>query len=302
MSVFVDLDVPAPELRQTLYAGHLVLLTQLSSVGRLVDFTREQLEKLFRPHDPEAAHEHFDKVEMARLLGVWKPSYIHSETAQALVCDIIREAGLPAAGTHYDLPKPRTSFPTGHLTTGIAYAFPWHRDTWYSAPRQQLNWWLPIYPVREDNAMTFDLGSFDQAVDNTSEHFDYYRNNVARLQTASQVTREEQARPAAPGHTARQELVVLPAPGAVLLFAGTHLHASIPNASGRARFSVDFRTVDVADVEAGRGAPTVDVHCTGTAIRDFLNVANGAPFAEETVVRLFGAPPADAMLVFGAKK
>jgi hypothetical protein len=34
--------------------------------------------------------------------------------------------GLPAEHTHFDLPKPRTSFPVGHLTTGVAFAFPWH--------------------------------------------------------------------------------------------------------------------------------------------------------------------------------
>jgi len=42
----------------------------------------------------------------------------------------------------------------------------------------------------------------------------------------------------------------------------------------------------------------VDVHCTGTAIRDFHNVKTGDSFDEQTVVRLFGPPPPDAMLVF----
>ena len=51
---------------------------------------------------------------------------------------------------------------------------------------------------------------------------------------------------------------------------------------------------------AGRGAPLVDVHCTGTAIRDFINVADESSFDEQTVIELFGAPPADAMLVFGS--
>ena len=77
------------------------------------------------------------------------------------------------------------------------------------------------------------------------------------------------------------------------------LHTSIPNSSGRARYSVDFRTVDAGDLLAGRGAPLVDAHCTGTAIRDFRNVADESSFDEETVTQLFGAPPPGAMLVFG---
>ena len=200
-------------------------------------------------------HEHIDPPEMAKILGVWKPRFIHAERSRKLVRAIIQEAGFSAEDTHYDLPKPRTSFPVGHLTTGVAFAFPWHRDVWYSAPAQQINWWLPIFPVRDDNAMSFDLASFDRAVANSSGTFDYYQNNASRLTTAAQVARERQARPAALNHKPDQELVILPAPGQVLLFSGAQLHASIPNTSGRGRFSVDFRTVNVPDLMAGRGAP-----------------------------------------------
>ena len=114
------------------------------------------------------------------------------------------------------------------------------------------------------------------------------------------MTRDVQPRPGAIDHKPAQELVILPAPGEVLMFSGNQLHASTPNTSGRARFSVDFRTVDVPDLMAGRGAALVDAYCTGTAIRDFINVADESSFAEQTVVELFGAPPADAMLVYGS--
>jgi hypothetical protein len=300
MSVFVDLDVPADELRRTLYDGNLIILTHLGALSEFVDYVREELTELFKPYDPEHVHEHIEPAEMAGILGSWKPRFIHSERSKKLVRAVIEEAGFPADQTHYDLPKPRTSFPVGHLTTGVAFAFPWHRDVWYSAPAQQINWWLPIFPVREDNAMAFDLKSFDQAVPNSSDAFDYYENNASRLSTATQVTRERQARPEALNHQAAHELVVLPAPGEVLLFSGAQLHTSIPNTSGRARFSVDFRTVDVGDLMAGRGAPLVDVYCTGTAIRDFINVADESGFDEQKVVELFGAPPPGAMLVFGS--
>jgi hypothetical protein len=300
MSIFVDLDVPADELRRVLYEGNLVVMTRLKAVSRLVDYTRQQLIDLFEPYDPEHAHEYFDKAEMARMLGAWKPAFIHSQRSNDLVREIIRQVGFKAEKTHYDVPKPRTSFPVGHLTTGIAFAFPWHRDVWYSAPAQQINWWLPVYAAGPDNSMSFDLQSFARAVPNSSAAFDYYKNNAGRFNTAKQVGQEEQARPGAIDHTPNHDLVVLPAPGAVLLFSGAQLHTSIPNTSGRARFSVDFRTVDVSDLTAGRGAPLVDAYCTGTAIRDFHNVADGSAFGEETVTQLFGPPPSDAMLVFSA--
>ena len=300
MNIEVDPGVPADELRQQLYAGNLVILTRLQALSDFVEYTREELTELFKPYDPEHVHKHIEPPEMAKILGAWKPRYIHSERSRKLVRAVIQEAGFSPEDTHYDLPKPRTSFPVGHLTTGVAFAFPWHRDVWYSAPAQQINWWLPVFPVRDDNAMSFDLASFDRAVPNSSDTFDYYQNNASRLTTATQVNREVQARPGALDHKPDHELVILPAPGEVLLFSGAQLHASTPNTSGRARFSVDFRTVDVGDLMVGRGAPLVDVHCTGTAIRDFIKVADESSFGEQTVIELFGAPSADALLVFGS--
>jgi hypothetical protein len=297
-SVIVDPALSSDELREQLYAGNLVILTRLQALREFVDYTREELTGLFRPYDPEHVHEHIDPPEMARILSAWKPRFIHAEQSRKLVRAIVTEAGFAPAQTHYDLPKPRTSFPVGHLTTGVAFAFPWHRDTWYSAPAQQINWWLPIFPVRADNAMAFDLASFDRAVPNTSDGFDYYENNARRLTTATGVTREAQARPGAVEHNAAQEVVILPAPGEVLLFSGNQLHASIPNTSGLARYSVDFRILSVPDLTAGRGAPLVDVYCTGTAIRDFINVADESNLDEQMIIDVFGAPPSDAMLVF----
>ena len=200
MNIVIDPDVPGDQLREQLFAGNLVILTRLQALADFVEYTREELTELFKPYDPEFVHEHVEPAEMAKILGVWKPRFIHSERSKKLVRAVIEEAGFPPEQTHYDLPKPRTSFPVGHLNTGVAFAFPWHRDVWYSAPRQQINWWLPIFPVREDNAMGFDPNGFARAVPNTSDGFDYYENNASRLTTASQVTKERQSRPGAIDH------------------------------------------------------------------------------------------------------
>ena len=50
------------------------------------------------------------------------------------------------------------------------------------------------------------------------------------------------------------ELRVVVEPGDLLCFSGAHLHASVPNATGVARFSVEARTVDAEDVGAGAGS------------------------------------------------
>lgn len=297
-SILIDPLVPAAELRQRLYAGDLVILTRLRALAEFVEYTQDELTRLFAPHDPEHAHEHIEPGRMAEILGAWKPQWIHADRSRELVRAIITEGGFDAETTHYDVPKPRTSFPDDHLTTGIAFAFPWHRDVWYSAPAQQVNWWLPIFPVRETNAVGFDLANFAQEVPNTSAGFDYYENNVRRQSTAKPGGKESQARPGAIAHRPLIDVVPLPSPGQILLFSGAHLHRSIPNTSGLSRYSVDFRTVDLSDLTAGRGASLADASCTGTAIRDFVSVKDESGFDENVVRSIFGVPPENARLVF----
>ena len=48
---------------------------------------------------------------------------------------------------------------------------------------------------------------------------------------------------------------VVPEAGGVMIFSGNQLHSTVPNTSGRTRFSIDFRTVNIDDVVvASRGA------------------------------------------------
>jgi len=48
------------------------------------------------------------------------------------------------------------------------------------------------------------------------------------------------------------------------------LHSTVPNFSGRTRFSIDFRTVHIDDVATFRGAHNIDSSCTGTCMNDYL--------------------------------
>jgi hypothetical protein len=299
--VHVDPQVSNDELRSLLYRGDLVLLTRIAAVAEFVAFAREQLEELFAPHAPREAHAHHSPAELARILGVWKPKFIHHPRSKALLKAVVTAAGFDPDQTMYDVPKPRTSYPREHLTTGIAYAFPWHRDTWYAAPAQQINWWFPVANLVAQNAMKFDLQSFARQVENDSDGFDSYQANRERLTVASQVGKDTRSRPRALNHGASEEMIVLPDAGQILLFSGAQLHASIENTSGIARYSVDFRTIDRRDVTSGAGAPMVDVRCAGTVLREYRSVQDDSGFSEEYVRQMAGSPPEGAILLFDEK-
>jgi hypothetical protein len=139
-----------------------------------------------------------------------------------------------------------------------------------------VNWWLPVYEVAESNVMAFHPHYFANPVRNSSKGYDYAEWVAGgRQKAAAQVEAETREQPKAleaidPDPEIR---VVLP-PGGLMLFSGAQLHSTVPNHSGRTRFSIDFRTVDRSDVEARGGAANVDSECTGTNLGDFLRATD----------------------------
>ena len=85
----------------------------------------------------------------------------------------------------------RSSTSDNYLTSGIAYAFHPHRDTWYSAPQCQLNWWLPIYAVESDNVMAFHPRYWTDPVKNSSRDYNYYQWNATSRKEASKHVKKD---------------------------------------------------------------------------------------------------------------
>ena len=70
----------------------------------------------------------------------------------------------------------------------------------------------------------------------------------------------------------------------MIVFAGAQLHETVPNTTGMARYSIDFRTVHIDDVAARKGAQNIDSRCTGTTLRDYLRASDLSHIPEEIIV------------------
>jgi hypothetical protein len=99
---------------------------------------------------------------------------------------MLAEAGCDLEKTYFDVPRLRTAFPGDYLKSGIAYAFHPHRDTWYSAPFCQINWWMPVYPLSSENCMAFHPHYWDHPVKNGSSSYNYQKWNLESRQNAAQ--------------------------------------------------------------------------------------------------------------------
>lgn len=265
-------QLSADARRELIYRGDIFVYPATPSSTELVEFARGLVEAAFAPRLPELAQFEMPVQDYAAVLAELKPRFIHHPECKRLLPRMLQELGCDLDRTYFDVPRMRTATSEGYLTTGIAYAFHPHRDTWYSAPFCQINWWLPIYPIAGDNCMAFHTRYWSTPVRNSSSGYNYQEwNRTSRFVAAKQIGVDTREQPRALDPVEQQpDLRLVPEPGGLILFSAAHLHSTVPNTSGRTRFSIDFRIVNRDDAAALRGAPNIDSYCTGTTMGDYL--------------------------------
>lgn len=270
-SVHFDADLGEPQRRQQLYEGDLFVFGPAPSTLALVEHARGMIEEAYGD-DPCHAQFRMSVEEFSAIGAALKPRFIHHPRTKRLIRRVIADFGCDLRDTYLDVPRLRLASSHGYLTTGVGYAFHPHRDTWYSAPMCQLNWWLPIYDFGRDAGMAFHPRYMHEAVKNGSADFNYYRWNAdGRKNAAKHVGQDTRVQPK-PLQEIELDPQIRPVckAGGIILFSAAHLHSTVPNTSGATRFSIDFRTVSLTDLEERRAPANLDSRCTGTSLRDFV--------------------------------
>ena len=271
-SVYFNSSSHDDERRKHLYRGDLFVYTASDSTRMLCEFARELSEEAFAPHDPREAQYQLPQEKYVEILAELKPKFIHHPRCKTAIRDILLAHHCELTKTYFDVPRLRTATSDNYLTSGLGYVFKPHRDTWYSPPQCQLNWWLPIYPIVSENAMTFLPRYWDQPVRNSSNEFNYQEWTQTGRKAAPKLVKSDQRRQSEALEPIELEadLRIMTEPGGLLIFSAAHMHATVPNRSGETRFSIDFRTVQLDDLAAEQGAANIDSDCSGTTIHDYL--------------------------------
>ena len=286
-SIYYDSKFNDDKRRNEIYKGQLFVYSPSENTLAFIQFARQMIEEAFSGFDPITAQYKMEVEEYAAILSKLKPEFIHHPKSKEFIQAILLERGCNSTQAYFDVPRMRTSTSDNYLTSGIAYAFHPHRDTWYSAPMCQINWWLPIYEVESDNIMAFHPHYFSKAVKNGSRNYNYQKWNETSRKEASKhikLDTREQPKPKEEMILDPQIRIVTP-PGGMVVFSAAQMHSSIPNFTGKTRFSIDFRTVHLGDLVAEKGAVNIDSHCTGTTIGDYLQVASLKNIPEDIIQR-----------------
>lgn len=285
MNIFVDSNMNDEARRQELYRGSIFVYSPSATALRFCRLAQELIEEAFRPLDPLKVQESLPAEKCAEILAVLKPKFIHHPRSAEYIQGMLREAGCDLQRTYFDVPRMRTAFPGNYLKSGIAYAFHPHRDTWYSAPLCQINWWMPIYDLNSENCMALHPHYFDRAIKNGSSQYNYQKWNLeSRYNAAKHVQTDTRVQPHAeePIELDPQIRMVCPVGGAYV-FSAAQLHSTVPNTSKVTRYSIDFRTVHLDDVLGQVGASNIDSACTGTTMGDYLLGTDFAHLPDETI-------------------
>lgn len=299
--IHADGAITDDERRRSLYNGDLFVYSPRKSALALTEFAREMICEGFQREDPTVAQYDMPVEEFVKIFAPIKPAFIHHPKTMRLMQEIMAEFGCGEENTYIDVPRLRAVTSDAYLTSGVGYAHHPHRDTWYSAPLCQINWWLPIYPISTESTIAFHPRYWTEPVANGSAEFNYYEwNRTSRGSAAQHIKADTRPQPKAlEPLDLHPEIRLITEPGGSILFAAAQMHSTVPNTSGRTRFSIDFRTAHLADLRSGKAAPNIDSRPVGTSLRDFVRCRDLSPMPAE-VVALYDNAPAeeDAVLVY----
>lgn len=299
-TIYTDWPTSDERRRQLLYQGQLFTYSSHASVRALCDFAADMIRDAFGSLDPLTAQYAMPVESFVQIFAPLKPKFIHHPESKRLIRAVLQDVGCDLDLTYQDVPRLRAVTSDGYLTSGVGYAHHLHRDTWYSAPHQQINWWLPVFEMASESSMAFHPRYWAEPVKNGSSTFNYYEwNSVGRATAAQQITSDTRKQPK-PEQTMELEpqVRIVPAPGGAILFSAAQMHSTVPNTSGRTRFSIDFRTVHIGDIRADVGAPNIDSQCTGTSLRDFLRAADFSPMPADIVQLYDSKAVTEGVLVY----
>ena len=270
--VYFDNRIDDDRRRKLLYRGGVFVYSPTENSRQLCALAREMAVEAFAPHDPREAQHALSVQQFIEILTDLKPKFIHHPRAKELIPGILGELGCNLDNTYFDVPRLRSSTSDQYLTSGIAYAFKPHRDTWYSTPLCQLNWWLPIYDIEPDNTMAFHPIYWDRPIKNSSRDFNYQEwQSGGRKNAAMHVGKDTRKQSEAEEPVILEpDLRIVAEPASIMIFSAAHMHSSVANTSGLTRWSIDFRTVNTDELRDNSGAPNIDGKSRGTTIQDYL--------------------------------
>src|SRR3954452_18410324 len=166
MVISTDPGASDAQRRGRVFQGQVVAIPPTPAIAAFAEFAWELICSAFGNLDPLSAHDDLPVEEYVAVLGPLKTGFTHHPRSKELLRDLLVDLGCDPEMTFFDVPKLRTVSPAAYLKSGLGYNYQPHRDTWYSAPPCQVNWWAPIRGVTPNACMAFHPDFWQRAAPN----------------------------------------------------------------------------------------------------------------------------------------
>lgn len=262
---------------ELLFRGELLVFKDVPQLAELRELTTSMVETELEGRDPE-------RPTVGSRLGDDPAGVVELQRRfrrEPLVGSAFRGAlaqvGVDTERAYWDWLHLRVQLPAEKAAADGGGTLGPHRDTWSSNVYEQTNWWTPIFPVDADRTIAFYPAYWSRPIGNTSAEWDLEAIRARRAGSQGDGNDVPIVPEPSEPVDAASELRLVIEPGDLLCFSAAHLHASVPNTSGRTRFSVEVRTVHVDDVRLGRQAPNLDSRAPRRPLEWFRRIPDGRP-------------------------
>lgn len=242
----------------------------------LVALARAALVDAFDGHDPRTIRQRWTNDRFFRAFAAPRRGFGADPAVKAAADALLRALGWDPAHTRADVVRIRAVASGGERIPEAKPAYGLHRDAWYANPHHQINHWIPVYDVVAAESLVVLPAWFATPIPNDSHAFalaDWARHGGFQAFDRPTVSPQPHPVPTVAVDVADAWRYAGPA-GAVVAFAGSHLHGTTAHATGRVRYSLELRVVDARDV--GRGHPARDDASRGDFGAAYAPVSSGA--------------------------
>lgn len=260
------------ERQKALFEGTLLIFKNVEHLATLCSFVDSMICEAFGTEHPARVQFGMEREDYLYRVEELQKRFREEERTKTLLRRVLEGVGVDPTRSFWDRPHLRVSPHGDDHENRKTQRLGFHRDTWASNVYSQTNWWTPIYPITSGRAIAFYPQYWGQPLKNTSAGWDLEEVKAGRI---AAIVPE----PTEPVDTS-SELRIVIEPRDLLCFSGTHLHASVPNYTGLARFSIEVRSADVECEADGRGAPNLDGEAPHVAIRWFRRLEDDLPLSE----------------------
>ena len=145
-----------------------------------------------------------------------------------------------------------------------------HRDTWASNLYHQINWWMPLHDVQDNNSIFIAIDYFKKKVENNSKDWKY------------RYLRKKNNYPSTPFSniklTNKEKINLKLKIGQIACFSGHHIHGS--NVGSLKRLNIETRTVCYNDLINYKIPENLDSYGK-KRFRWFRNILNNKSYSED---------------------